>query len=393
MKNNKSKIENRKSKIESGEVFSYEKLSLISLLVVWIILSLASPAMAVRVKEIADIQGVRKNQLIGYGLVIGLNGTGDSSTNIPFMVKNMLGMLERMGVTIPSQDILRIKTKNVATVIVTANLPPFAKSGSRIDVVVSSMGDCKSLQGGTLLITPLKGPDGEVYALAQGPMSIGGFAVSGAAKGVQKNHPTVGRIVEGAIIEKETSYNFNKKTEIFLVLHNPDFTTASRLSKAVNMNFKEDIAMPEDAGTVKVKVSKRYIERIVDFVTSIENIRIVPDVMAKVVIDERTGTVVMGENVRIATIAVAHGNLLIQIKEEPVVSQPSPISPGTTVVIPRTKITVEEGEDKLLVVPSGASIREVVTALNSIGVTPRDLIAILQSIKAAGALHAKLEII
>jgi len=325
--------------------------------------------------------------------VTGLKGTGDSSTNIPFVVKNMLAMLEKMGATIPTRDILTIKTKNIATVIVTANFPPFAKSGSRIDVVVSSMGDSKSLQGGTLLLTPLKGPDGEVYAVAQGPISIGGFAVKGAAKGVQKNHPTVGRIGEGALVEKEISYNFNQKTEISLILHNQDFTTASRLSKAVNMNFKDDIAMPEDAGTVKVKLPKIYLERVVDFVTLIENITIVPDVMARVVIDERTGTVVMGENVRISTIAVAHGNLLIQIKETPAVSQPPPISPGTTVVMPRTKITVEEGEDRLLVVPSGANISEVVTALNAIGVTPRDLISILQAIKAAGALHAVLEII
>ncbi|QPJ61409.1 MAG: flagellar basal body P-ring protein FlgI [Candidatus Nitronauta litoralis] len=359
-----------------------------------IIAMLASSAHAIRVKELVNISGVRNNQLIGFGLVIGLANTGDRATNVFFSIQTIVNMLQKLGVTVPANRIAQLQFKNIAVVMVTANLPPFARQGDAIDVTVSSIGDSVSLQGGTLLMTPLKGPDSLTYAVAQGSVSIGGFVVQGGAQGAQKNHPTVGKIVNGAMVEKEIPVAFNIKKEIYLSLKRTDFTTASRIAKAVNADMKEVLATTLDGRTLHLKVPAFYRDNTSAFVTRIERLQVNPDTVAKVIIDERTGTVVMGENVRISTVAVAHGSLFVQIKEEPVVSQPPPLSEtGETVIVPRTRVTAEEGEDRLIIVPSGIGIGEVVNALNAIGVNPRDLIAILQAIKASGSLHAELQII
>ena len=348
---------------------------------------------AARIKDLVNVSGVRANKLIGFGLVIGLANTGDQATNVFFSIQTMVNMLQKLGVTVPQNRVNQLQFKNVATVMVTAELPAFARQGDRIDVVVSSLGDSRSLQGGTLLMTPVKGTDSITYAIAQGPVSIGGFSIQGLARGVQKNHPNVGRIAGGALVEKELPEFFNTKEEITLSLKNTDFTTGSRIAKAINFKMKDVFAEPIDGRTIRVKVPKFYKNNVPGFVTKIETLEVEPDTIAKVIIDERTGTVVMGENVRISTVAVAHGNLFIQITEAPEVSQPAPLSQGQTIVVPRTEITVEEPEERLIIVPKGIGIGEVVNALNAIGVTPRDLIAILQAIKAAGSLHAELEII
>jgi flagellar P-ring protein precursor FlgI len=356
-----------------------------------ILLGIIGQAHGVRIKDIADIKGVRTNQLVGYGLVVGLNGTGDSDDAI-FTIQSFASMLERMGVTVKPDD---IEVDNVAAVMVTADLPAFGRSGSRIDVLVSSIGDAENLQGGTLLFTPLKGADGQVYAIAQGPVSTGGFAAgSESGSGVQKNHPTAGRVINGAIIEKEIASDFNNRQSLTLNLHRADFTTASRVAQAINIAFYDEIASTQDAGTIEVKVPEKYTGNTVALVTMIERLGVTPDIVSKVVINERTGTVIMGENVRISTIAIAHGNLSIEIKENSNVSQPLPFSSGgQTVVTPESQVLIEEGSNPIFLVESGVSIGEVVKALNALGVTPRDLIAIFQALKAAGALQAELEII
>ncbi len=355
------------------------------------LLYLAGPAHGVRIKDIAEIKGVRSNQLVGYGLVVGLNGTGDSN-KATFMVQSMAAMLEKMGVTVLPEN---IKVDNVAAVMVTANLPAFARTGSRIDVLVSSIGDAENLQGGTLLFTPLKAANGQVYAVAQGPISTGGFQVGSASgSGVQKNFPTVGRVVSGALIEKEIQTNFNAKQSLTLTLHNPDFTTASRVARAINIAFYEPIARTRDAGTIEVKVPENYRGNTVPLVTKIEKLGVTPDAVSKVVINERTGTVIMGDNVRISTIAIAHGNLSVEIKEDQRVSQPLPFSRGgQTAVVPESEVMVQEGNNPIFLVESGVSLGELVKALNALGVSPRDLISIFQALKAAGALQAELEII
>jgi flagellar P-ring protein precursor FlgI len=345
---------------------------------------------AVRIKDIADINGVRDNQLVGYGLVVGLDGTGDGKKSL-FTVHTMVSMLEKMGISVNAAD---IAVSNVAAVMVTAELPPFAKSGGRIDVLVNSIGDAKNLQGGTLLMTPLKAANGQVYAVAQGPVNTGGFSAGGEGGTVQKNFPTVGRVIGGALVEREVALNLNSRKNLTLSLRQPDFTTVTRMTDAINALFYDRIASAQDAGTVQVKVPMSYLGNIVGLVAMIEKLEVQPDITARVVINERTGTVVMGENVRIATIAIAHGNLSIVIKESPEVSQPLPFSKGgETVVTPNTDLSVEEGENQLVLMPTGASIGEVVNALNALGVSPRDLIAIFQAIKAAGALQADLEVI
>jgi flagellar P-ring protein precursor FlgI len=349
-------------------------------------------AKAVRIKDIADIRGVRQNQLVGYGLVVGLEGTGDSDDSL-FTIQSLASLLEKMGVTVQTDDIADVE--NVAAVMVTADLPPFAGLGSRLDVLVSSIGDAETLQGGTLLFTPLKGADGSVYAIAQGPVSTGGFAVSGnSGDQVQKNFPTVGRVVGGGLVEKEIHSNFNQKESLTLVLHDPDFTTASRVAQAINRAFYSQLAQTENAGSIRVSVPENYLGDTVQFVTLVESLGVTPDMISKVVVNERTGTVIMGENVRIATIAIAHGNLSIQINESQNVSQPLPFSRGgQTVVTPESDIVVQEGKNPIFLVESGVSIGELVKALNALGVSPRDLIAIFQALKAAGALQAELEVI
>jgi len=360
-------------------------------LVLLLILIFAIPSYAVRIKDIADIKGVRQNQLVGYGLVVGLDGTGDGKDS-KFTFESMASMLEKMGVTVTAKDIEKVE--NVAAVMVTANLPPFVKMGSRIDVVVSSIGDAESLYGGTLLLTPLMASDGQVYSVAQGPIIIGGFSAGGAQAQVQKNFPTVGRVVDGALIEKEIPSDFSKGGLFSLSLHNPDFTTASRVAEAINIALSDyTLAKTHDAGSIEVTVPEKYSENIVGLITFIEGLQVAVDSTSKVVINERTGTVVMGNNVRISTIAIAHGNLSIEIKESEEVSQPLPFSQGETVIVPETEISVKEEKNKLLLLRSGASIGDVVRGLNSLGVSPRDLITIFQAIKAAGALQAKLEVI
>lgn len=348
-------------------------------------------ARAARIKDIANIRGVRQNQLFGYGLVVGLDGSGDGNKTL-FTVQSLASMLEKMGVTIDPDD---LKVKNVAAVMITTNLPPFARTGSELDVLVSSIGDAKNLQGGTLLLTPLKGADGKVYAVAQGPVSTGGFSYGkGTGTGVQKNFPTVGRIVGGALIEREIASNFNERELLTLALHAPDFTTATRMAQAINAAFGDAMARAPDAGTIQVKVPDLYRGRSVELVALIENLGVTPDMVSKIIINERTGTVIMGENVRIATIAIAHGNLSIQVNTQENASQPMPFARrGRTVVTSDREMIVEEGRNPLFLVESGVSLGEVVRALNALGVSPRDLIAIFQALKAAGALQAELQII
>ena len=353
-------------------------------------LMMALPAGAARIKDMADIQGVRSNQLVGYGLVVGLDGSGDGK-KAKFTLQSMATMLEKMGMTVKPED---IGVDNVASVMVTAELPPFARNGSRLDVTVSSIGGADNLQGGTLLLTALKGVDGHVYAAAQGPVLTGGFAAAGKSGGsVQKNFPTVGRVVGGALIEREVPTAFTHARRLTLTLRQPDFTTASRMTAAINAALFGDVARSLDAGTVEVQVPEKYDTDPVAMVSLIEALTVAPDVEAKVVINERTGTVVMGADVRIATVAVAHGNLSIQIRESTAVSQPLPLSGGQTVATPQSDIAVREGNSPIFLVEPGVSIGDVVGALNALGVSPRDLVAIFQAIKAAGALQARLEII
>ena len=362
--------------------------------IVLMVLMFADTTSAARIKDLSSIKGVRSNQLIGFGLVIGLAGTGDSATNVFFSIQALFNMLKKMGVTIPSGEVDSLKFKNVATVMVTAELPSFARQGDRIDVTVSSVGDSKSLQGGTLLMTPLKGPDSKTYGVAQGPLSIGGFEVAGGGAGTQKNHLTVGRVVNGALVERELPHEFNAKGELVFALKKTDFTTARRISQAINNELKDQSAFVIDGRTIKVEVPKFYINNTSELISRIEKLDVEPDIVARVIVDERTGTVVMGENVRISTVAVAHGALFIQIKGEPAAADaPPPVAEPEAVNPVRTPVPAEEGEDKLLVMNKGASLGDIVNGLNAIGVTPRDLIAILQSIKAAGALHAELDII
>jgi flagellar P-ring protein precursor FlgI len=350
----------------------------------------AIPAAATsRIKDIADFEGVRENQLVGYGLVVGLDGTGDDmKKKAPFTRESLIGMLERLGVKI-NRDNADLETKNLAAVMVTATLPAFARQGGEIDVSVSSLGDATSLQGGTLLATPLIGADGEVYAVAQGGITIGGFKATGAAETIVRGVPTSGRIVRGGIVEREIPFELNQLSTMKLSLRNPDFTTAQRISDAINAAVGAGTALALDSGTVQLNAGQ-YPGGPAALITNVEQLPIEPDQQARVVIDENTGVIVMGENVRISKVAVAQGNLTIRVTETPQVSQPSPFSStGVTVVVPRTDIEVQEDKNrKLAVLPTSLTLEQLVTGINSLGVGPRDLISILQSIKAAGALQA-----
>ncbi|HVA12262.1 MAG TPA: flagellar basal body P-ring protein FlgI [Stellaceae bacterium] len=418
-------------------------------------------AAASRIKDIADFEGVRDNMLVGYGLVVGLNGTGDTLNEAVFTRESLIGMLERLGVNARDSN---LRTANVAAVMVTGTLPAFARQGARIDVQVSALGNAKSLMGGTLLVTPLLGADGEVYAVAQGSVAAGGFVVKGQASSVTKGVPTAGRIPTGAIVEREVGFQLSQLKSVSLMLHNPDFTTARRIAEVINAHLKSDIAQPTDPSTVVLKVPPAMKGDIVDLMTDIEQLEVEPDQVARVVIDEQNGIIVMGENVRISTVAVAQGNLTVRITETPQVSQPNafapagspttfnpltgagviqnpnpifnPTTPGTpststltpptsfqpynapqannpalpgapgnanvqfapgggasTVVVPRTNIQVDEQSDhRMAVVNGGVSLQELVNNLNSLGVGPRDMISILQAIKAAGALQADIEL-
>ncbi|MBH0236864.1 flagellar basal body P-ring protein FlgI [Methylobrevis albus] len=343
-----------------------------------------------RIKDIVDIEGVRENQLIGYGLVVGLQGTGDSLNNTPFTRQSLQAMLERLGVNVRDST---MRTANIAAVMVTAHLPPFGTQGARIDVSVSALGDSKSLQGGTLLVTPLLGADGEVYAIAQGPLAIGGFSAEGDGASVTRGVPTSGRIASGAVIEREIPFKLASMSTVRLSLRNPDFTTARRIAMAVNELLGQPVAEPTDPSTVRLTLPPKFNGNIVDLLTDIEQLIVEPDLPAKVVIDESTGIIVIGQEVRVSTVAVAQGNLTVLVTEDPQVSQPEPFSDGQTVVTPRTQVDVQDGvEQKLAVVKAGVTLRELVDGLNALGLGPRDLISILQAIKAAGALQAEIEV-
>ena len=346
---------------------------------------------ASRIKDIVTFEGVRDNLLVGYGLVVGLNGTGDSLEDGHFTKQSLLAMLDRLGVK-PTEA--GLDSDNVAAVMVTAVLPPFARQGSRIDVTVSALGDAESLLGGTLLVTPVLGADGEVYAVSQGQLAVGGFTAGGDAETVTKGVPTSARIANGAIVEREIAFTMANMDSVKLSLSNPDFTTARRIAQAINAFLGTNAARPSDPATVQLSVPASYRKDVVNLLTDIEQLRIQPDQMARVVIDEQSGTIVMGEAVRISTVAVAQGSLTIRITEAEQVSQPGPFAEvGTTTTVDRTMVEVEEGEDKrLTVVESGVTLQELVNSINALGIGPRDLITILQAIKAAGALQADIEV-
>jgi flagellar P-ring protein precursor FlgI len=342
-----------------------------------------------RIKDLASIEGVRQNQLLGYGLVVGLNGTGDTLNNTPFTKQSLQAMLERLGVNIRGQQ---IRTGNVAAVMVTADLPPFSTQGTRIDVTVSALGDSKSLQGGTLLVTPLLGADGNVYAVAQGSLTIGGFEAEGQAAKITRGVPTVGRLPNGAIIEREIDFTLASLGQLRLALRNADFTTAKRIAVAINDYIGSPVAEPLDPSTVQLTLPKKFPQNVVSMLTEIEQLQVEPDEAAKIVIDERSGVIVIGRDVRVSTVAVAQGNLTVTISEAPQVSQPAPLSRGRTVVVPRTSVGVQEEGKKLALVQEGVSLQQIVDGLNALGIGPRDLIVILQAIKAAGAIQADIEV-
>ena len=344
-----------------------------------------------RIKDIATVEGVRENVLIGYGLVVGLNGTGDSVNDITFTKESLIAMLERLGVNTRDG---KVDADNIAAVMVTSTLPPFGRQGSRIDITVSAMGDAKSLQGGTLLVTPLIGADGEVYAVTQGNVAIGGFSASGQGQSVVKGVPTSGRIANGGIIEREMPFSLNSLKDVKLALRNPDFTTERRIAQAINAFLGTRMARPLDPSTVQLAIPADYSGNVVDMITDIEQLRVEPNQLARVVIDKHSGIIVIGANVRISKVAIAQGNLTIRVTETPQVSQPAPFSAtGTTTTVARTDIQMDEDKNKrLAIVNEGVSLQELVDGLNTLGVGPRDMIGILQAIKASGALHAEIEV-
>jgi len=348
----------------------------------------ATFAQGARIKELGTINGVRNNQLIGYGLLVGLNGTGDKANTL-FTNQSLANMLDSLGIKVDPRS---TKVTNVAAVMITANLPPFAKAGNKIDATVSSLGDAKSIEGGILMLSHLRGVDGEVYAVAQGPVTVGGFLATGQGATVQKNHPTVGRIANGVTVEREISYDNLRTDSITVALRDPDFTTARRVAERINETFK-GTAVAKDGGSVNISLPADMKSNPVRFISIIENLDVKPDVLARIVVDEKTGTIVIGENVRISTIAISHGNLSVQIKEDEKVSQPLPMAKGETVVTPQTAIKVEEERGRFYLMEGGITIKELVKALNAAGVSTRDVITILQTIKASGALHAELEVI
>ncbi|MBM3792345.1 MAG: flagellar basal body P-ring protein FlgI [Acidobacteria bacterium] len=349
----------------------------------------SAAAAETRIKDVASFSSVRENQLLGYGLVVGLNGTGDRRQTF-FSTQTLTNMLERSGITV-SPDLIRVK--NIAAVMVTTNLPPFARKGSRLDVTVSSIGDAEDIQGGVLIMTPLRGADGEVYVTAQGQLALGGFSASAGANRVQLNHPTVGRIADGGLIEREVPVSLSGRSELSLNLHRNDFTTAIRAVRAINGAVGNEVASAVDARTIRIRVPEGYGERIVEFISVVENARMEVDFRAKVVLNERTGTIVMGKDVQISAVSIIHGSLSLQVGTTFAVSQPAPFGQGQTKVVPETTLKVDEEKGRTVSLVDGASVEDVVRALNSIGAGPRDVIAILQAIKAAGALQAELEII
>lgn len=357
-----------------------------------LVLALAFPVPAmsapVRLKDLVEFDGVRGNDLVGYGLVVGLNGTGDGLRNAPFTEEIMSNMLERLGVNVTGEQ---FRPKNVAAVFVTATLPPFARTGSQIDVSVSAIGDAKSLLGGTLIMTPLKAADGQIYAVAQGSVLAGGVSVEGQAASVVQGVPTSGVIPSGARVEREIDFELSSLQSVRLALRNPDFTTASRIEAAVNRAFARPVAVMRDPGTVEIDIAATGMTSTAHALSRIENILVEPQLRARVVIDQRSGTIVMGADVRLSRVAVSQGNLTLRIEESPIAVQPNPFSAGDTVVVPRTGASIQKDKGiSLAEVPEGTSLSQVIAGLNALGVSPRDMIDILKNLKAAGALHAEL---
>lgn len=344
---------------------------------------------SVRVKDLADIEGVRSNQLIGYGLIVGLNRTGDRVQQNLYARQTLQNLLERMGISTPAAG---LKPENIATVLVTATLPPFARPGSKIDVTVSSIGDARSLQGGTLIITPLKGVDGQVYAVAQGPISIGGISAGGSGNSVEINHPTVGRLPNGANVERTVPTELAANNQLTLVLRNEDFSTAAKLNKVINGKFGDGTSKALDGRNLNVFLPASYTDNRVAFIAELESLKLTPDKIAKIIINERTGTIVMGSEVRIASVAISQGGVTVRIGTEYDVFQPGPLSPkGETAVVPSTTVEVKEKPPESIVLRDGATVDEVVRGLRTVGVSSRDIISILQAIKSAGALNADIE--
>lgn len=361
-----------------------------SLAALLLAVAIAAPAAATsRIKDLADVEGVRENQLVGYGLVVGLAGTGDSLNNCPMTRQSAQAMLERLGVNTRGAN---MRTGNIAAVMVTANLPAFATQGTRIDISVSAMCDARSLQGGSLVVTPLLGADGEVYAVGQGPVAIAGFQAQGEAASVTRGVPTAGRIANGALVEREIEFRLANMTALRLALRNPDLTTSRRIATAINDFIGHAVAETADPATVRLSVPQRYQGNIVSLLSEIEQLRVEPDLPARVVIDERSGIVVIGRDVRVSTVAIAQGNLTVTVTEAPQVSQPEGLSEGQTVVVPRTNVQVNEERRRLAMLRESVTLQELVDGLNALGVAPRDLIAILQAIKASGALQAEIEV-
>jgi len=367
------------------------KQVLAAILIATTVLAPAAPAHAAtaRIKDIVNIEGIRDNQLVGYGLVVGLNGTGDSLNNSPFTKQSLQAMLERLGVNTRGES---MRTGNVAAVMVTANLPAFSTQGSRLDVSVSSLGDASSLQGGTLLVTPLLGADGEVYAIAQGSVDINGFKATGNAASITSGVPTTGRIASGGLIEREIAFTLGAQRSLRLALKNPDLTTARRVALSINDFIGTPCATPEDPATVRITLPQNFNGNIVDLLTDVEQLVIETDQAAKIIIDENSGIIVMGKDVRVSTVAVAQSNLTVTVAETPQVSQPPPLSQGTTTTVPRTDLGVSLVNSDLAVVKESVTLQQLVDGLNALGISPRDLIAILQAIKAAGALQADIEV-
>jgi len=367
-------------------------LPLMFLIVLWgYLIAMTSMAHAeARIKDIVSFEGIRENMLMGYGLVVGLNGTGDKLKNSAFTEQSLIAFLERQGVNTRGTE---LKTQNVAAVTITATLPPFARTGSKVDVSVSAMGDAKNLAGGTLLATPLYGADGEVYAVAQGSISIGGFKAQGEATTVTKGVPTSGFIANGGMVERETEFALNKLQKMKLSLRNPDISTAQRISDVINEHIGPSLANVSDPGTVELNVPDVYKNNVTQLLADIETLPVETDQVAKIVIDEASGTIVMGENVNIDTVAVAQGNLVVKVEERPLVAQPNPFAPESsqTVVTAQTEVSVNDKPgNRMAVLKRGASLKDLVAGLNALGVSPRDLITILQTIKSAGALQAEI---
>lgn len=362
-------------------------LALGLLMLLMLLSGVAMATAQVRIKDIADVEGIRENQLVGYGLVVGLNGTGDKLDSAVFTKQSLIGMLERLGVNTRDQA-ATLKTKNVAAVMVTAELPAFARTGSRIDVAISALGDASNLTGGTLLVTPLLAADGEVYAVGQGALATGAIAARGAATSVTRNIPTAGRIANGATVEREVVFQLASRPQLRLGLRNPDLATARRMADAINQALGAGVARATDPRTVALDFAGRDV---IEALARVQDLRVTPDNAAVVVIDEASGTIVMGANVRVSTVAIAQGNLTIRVTETPQVSQPGAFSGGTTQVVPRTSVQVDDGSDKKLgILSANVTLRDLVASMNALGVGPRDMISILQSIKAAGALQADL---